>query len=91
MGIAGMVLGIIGLALSFSLFTYLSFLFLGLAVACIATGLTLSGVSFYQAREDYGEPTGISIVGLGSGVVAFMVLIAGLSYLTAETWAPSWS
>ena len=88
MGIAGMALGIIGLALSFSLFTYLSFLFLGLAVACIATGLTLSGVSFYQAREDYGEPTGISIVGLGSGVVAFMVFIAGLSYLTAETWAP---
>ena len=92
MGIAGMILCIAGLAFSFSLFTDLSFLFLGLAVACIATGLTLSGVSFYQAREEYGEPPGILIgiliVGLGSGVVAFMVLIAGIAYWTAWTWAP---
>ena len=92
MGIAGMVLGIIGLVLSFSLFTDLSFLFLGLAVACIATGLTLSGVSFYQAREEYGELPGILIgiliVGLGSGVVAIMVLWIAHAILSKWDWAP---
>lgn len=88
MGIAGMVLGIIGLVLSFSLF--IGPLFIGLAVACTATGLTLLGVAFYQALEDDGTPPGILIVGLGSGVVAFMVLIAWIAYAisTIGNWAP---
>lgn len=86
MGIAGMILCIIGLVFSLSVLTPLFFLLLGLAVACTATGLTLLGVSFYQAIEDDGTPPGILIVGLGSGVVAIMVLIAWIA--TPRTWAP---
>lgn len=86
MGIAGMILCIAGLAFSFSLFTDLSFLFLGLAVACTATGLTLLGVAFYQALEDDGTPPGILIVGLGSGVVTIMVLIAWFVDAISGPW-----
>lgn len=87
MGIAGMTLCIAGLVLTFYLFTPLAvLLFLGLTVACIATGLTLSGVAFYQAREEYGEPTGISIVGLGSGVAAIIIFIVWVAYTISTPW-----
>ena len=86
MGMAGMVLSIIGLVLSFSLFIDPFFVFVGLAVACTATGLTLSGVYLCQALEEYGKSPGILIVGLGSGVVAFMVLIAWIAYAISTPW-----
>lgn len=90
-GIAGVILCIVGLAFSFSLFTPLSILLLGFAVACIATGLTLSGIAFYQAIEDGGTPHGILIVGLASGVAAIMVLVAWVAVAISTPWPTSWS
>lgn len=90
-GIAGVILCIVGLVFSFSLFTSLSFILLAPGVACIATGLTLSGVSFYQAIDDDGTPPGILIVGLASGVAAVMVLVAWIAYAISTPWTTSWS
>lgn len=91
MGIAGMILCIVGLVFSFSLFTFLSFLILGPAVACIATGLTLSGVAFYQSLEDDGTPLGVLIAGLASGAAAVLVLIAWVAIVISTPWPTSWS
>lgn len=90
-GITGVILCIVGLVFSFSLFTSLSFLLLSPAVACIATGLTLSGVSFYQSIDDDGTPPGILIVGLASGVAATMVLVAWVAVAISTPWPTSWS
>ena len=89
-GIAGMILCIVGLVFSFSLFIF-SFLILGPAVACIATGLTLSGVAFYQALEDDGTPLGVLIAGLASGAAAVLVLIAWVAIVISTPWPTSWS
>ena len=91
MGIAGMILCIVGLVFSFSLFTFLSFLILGPAVACIATGLTLLGVAFYQSLEDDGTPLGVLIAGLASGAAAVLVLIAWVAIVISTPWPTSWS
>ena len=90
-GIAGVILCIVGLVFSFSLFTSLGFLLLSPAVACIATGLTLSGVSFYQSIDDDGTLPGILIVGLASGVAAIMVLFAWVAVAISTPWTTSWS
>lgn len=92
MAIAGMLLCIVGLVFSFSIFTPLYIFSIGLAVACTATGLTLSGIAFYRALEDDGTPPGVLIarLGLASGVAAIMVLVAWIAYAIA-TVPTTWS
>lgn len=87
-GIAGVILCIVGLVFSFFLFTPLDNLLLGPVIACIATGLTLSGVSSYQVLEDNGTLHGILIAGLASGVAATMVLVAWGAYIISTPLFP---
>lgn len=69
MGTTGLVLCIIGLA--FSVFTPLPILLFGFAVSFTATGLTVSGVSFYRARKS-GTSQKVPIAGLATGVVGLV-------------------
>ena len=69
MAIAGMVLGIVALV-----FGFIPLLGAFIAVPCIAVGLPLSGVSFYQAKKN-NTSLGFPITGLATNIVAFVVVI----------------
>lgn len=75
-GVAGMVLGIIGLP--FSLIPFFGAL---VAIPCVAIGLPLSGAAFYQSRK-LGTPIGILIVAWVTNAMA-LVLINVAGNLTA--------
>ena len=88
MGKAGLVLGIIGLVFSFSIFTPLYVLLFGFAVSFTTTGLTVSGVSFYQARKA-GTSRKIPIAGLAVGVVG-LAPIVWLIIAVLLAWLGGW-
>lgn len=70
MGIAGMILGIIGLM--FSLIPLYGALISG-PLVCV--GLPLSGIALFQSRKSK-TPLGISIAGLATNILAIVVINA---------------
>ena len=70
MGIAGMILGIIGLV-----FSLIPFFGAFVAIPCVGVGLPLSGVAFQQARKAE-VPLGVPIAGLATNAVALAITIA---------------
>lgn len=82
MGIAGMILGIIGLV--FSLIPIYGAPISGLFV-CV--GLPLSGIAFFKSRKSktsLGIPFGISIAGLATNIVAIVVINAWMFLIYAS-------
>ena len=74
MGIAGMILGIVGLM--FSLIPLYGALISG-PLVCV--GLPLSGIAFFQSRKSktpLGIPIGISIAGLATNILSIVVINA---------------
>ena len=73
MGIAGMILGIIGLV--FSLIPIYGVIISG---PCVCVGLPLSGITFFKSRKSktslLGIPFGISIAGLATNIVAIIII-----------------
>ena len=82
MGIAGMILGIIGLA--FSLIPVFGVIISG---PCVCVGLPLSGIAFFKSRKSktslLGIPFGISITGLATNIGAIVVINAWIILLMA--------
>ena len=76
-GVAGMVLGIVGLVFSF-IPVFGSFV----AFPCVAVGLPLSSVGFYQARKS-GTGMGMPIAGITTNLIAIVILILWITVLTA--------
>ena len=83
MGIAGMILGIIGLA--FSLIPFYGAFFPG---PFVCVGLPLSGIAFFKSRKSktslLGIPFGISIAGLATNIVAIVVINAWIFLILAS-------
>ena len=69
MGIAGMILGIIAVV-----FGFIPVFGAFIAWPCLAVGLPLSAVGFYRNRKA-GQGTGMSIAGLATNIVAFVIII----------------
>ena len=85
MGIAGMILGIIGLV--FSIFPVMGAF---VAIPCVGVGLPLSGISLYQARKAE-TGLGFSIAGLATGAVALIITISWIVLIffigaTSSNW-----
>ena len=66
MGKAGLVFGIIGLV-----FSLIPLFGAFVTIPCVAAGLPLSGVAFYQARK-FGTPTGVPIAGWVTNAIALV-------------------
>ena len=83
MGIAGMILGIIGLF--FSIIPVYGALISG---PCVCVGLPLSGIAFFKSRKSktslLGIPFGISIAGLATNTGAIVVINAWIFLIYAE-------
>ena len=82
MGIAGMILGIIGLY--FSLIPFYGAFISG---PWVCVGLPLSGIAFFKSRKSktslLGIPFGISIAGLATNIVAIVVINAWIFLIYA--------
>ena len=83
MGIAGMILCIVGLV--FSAFPVFGAF---IVIPLVGAGLPLSAISFYQARKS-GVSHGVPTVGLVTGVVAVIVSI-GWIILFVMTGGEDW-
>lgn len=82
MGIAGMILGIIGLV--FSLIPFYGVIISG---PCVCVGLPLSGIAFFKSRKSktsLGIPIGIPIAGLATNIVAIIVINAWIFLILAS-------
>ena len=83
MGIAGMILGIIGLV--FSLIPVWGAFISG---PCVCVGLPLSGIAFFKSRKSktslLGIPFGISIAGLATNIGAIVVINAWIILILAS-------
>lgn len=66
MGKAGLVFGIIGLV-----FSLIPLFGAFVTIPCVAVGLPLSGVAFYQARK-FGTPTVVPIAGWVTNAIALV-------------------
>ena len=69
MAVAGMILGIVALV-----FGFIPIFGAFIAFPCIAVGLPLSGVAFYQGRKS-DSGVGMAIAGIATNVVAFVVIL----------------
>lgn len=77
MGIAGMILGIIGLV--FSIIPVYGALISG---PCVCVGLPLSGIAFFKSRKSKTS-LGIPIAGLATNIVAIVVINAWIFLIYA--------
>ena len=68
MAVSGMVLGIIALV-----FGFIPLFGAFIAFPCLAVGLPLSGVAFYQGRKR-GIAVGMAIAGLAMNIIAFVLI-----------------
>lgn len=82
MGIAGMILGIIGLY-----FSLIPVWFWPISGICVCVGLPLSGIAFFKSRKSktslLGIPFGISIAGLATNIGAIIVINVWIILLVA--------
>ena len=69
MGKAGLVFGIIGLVFSLIIPIWSQFV----TIPCIAVGLLLSGLAFYEARRS-GTRSGVAIAGWVTNAIALVLI-----------------